>query len=72
MNEKTLRIFVTNLLDGIKAMHNTGICHRDLNPSNILCSDNGYKVKIIDLGAHGLFGKGESNHMTTIHGTMSY
>jgi calcium/calmodulin-dependent protein kinase I len=29
-------------------MHEKGICHRDLKPNNILCSEDGNTVKITD------------------------
>jgi len=31
-------------------MHENKICHRDLNPKNVLCNNTGTKLKIIDLG----------------------
>lgn len=35
---------------GLKALHNKGIIHKDLKPSNIMFCDNGKDVAIIDFG----------------------
>ena len=41
---------VTQLLDAIEHIHRHGIAHRDLKPTNIMVTDNGGQVKIIDFG----------------------
>jgi MAP/microtubule affinity-regulating kinase len=37
------------ILDGVKYMHDKGLCHRDLKMTNILINSRG-EVKIIDFG----------------------
>lgn len=36
--------------EGLHAIHNTGIIHKDLKPSNIMLNDDGETVSIIDFG----------------------
>ena len=38
------------LLDGVKYIHSQQIVHRDLKPQNIIVTDNGHNLKIIDFG----------------------
>ena len=40
---------ITEILNGIQALHENGYIHRDLDPSNIMISSGGH-VKIIDYG----------------------
>lgn len=40
---------ISEILEGVKALHNEGYIHRDLNPNNIMVSAGGH-VKIIDYG----------------------
>ena len=48
--EKALNIFF-GILEGLKCMHESGVCHNDITPSNIMLSDsmNG-TPEIIDMG----------------------
>jgi tRNA A-37 threonylcarbamoyl transferase component Bud32 len=41
---------VRRLIDVVAAMHRAGIVHRDLSPKNILVSEDGSAVKLIDFG----------------------
>ena len=40
---------ISEILEGVKALHKEGYIHRDLNPNNIMVSAGGH-VKIIDYG----------------------
>ena len=56
-------------------MHEKGICHRDLWPTNILCSSDGVNLKIIDFGvARRIPDKSNDQNkwMYTNTGCMSY
>ena len=47
--EKYAKIIFKYLLKGFQAMHNIGICHRDIKLGNILLDEN-FKPKICDFG----------------------
>ena len=49
LEEKYAKILFKYILKGIQAMHNAGICHRDIKLENILLDDF-FKPKICDLG----------------------
>ena len=44
------RRVLEQLLDGVAHIHSRGVAHRDLKPQNIMISDNGGWVKVIDFG----------------------
>jgi serine/threonine protein kinase len=46
--EQTLAIFIL-ICNGLEAIHNAGLLHRDLKPGNIKLSENG-SVKVLDFG----------------------
>ena len=41
---------IPSLNEGIKILHDKGIVHKDLKPSNIMLHDNGRDISIIDFG----------------------
>ncbi|KAH0786538.1 CAMK family protein kinase [Histomonas meleagridis] len=49
LKEYEAKIFLTQILEGIKYVHSLGICHRDLKPENLLIDEYG-RVKISDFG----------------------
>ena len=49
LKEKHAKLFFSKILKGVKAMHENGICHRDLKTQNILL-DEKYNPKICDFG----------------------
>ena len=44
------RLIFSQLLDGLEAMHNLNICHRDIKLNNILIGENDYILKYVDFG----------------------
>ena len=61
--EHNIRRFTLQLLDGLKALHSKGIAYVDINAGNIMLTQVGNNVKIVDLGfcfsnefSHATFG----------------
>jgi len=48
-DETVTRTYLTQLISALGAMHDLGICHRDIKPQNTLLDSN-YNVKICDFG----------------------
>lgn len=49
-NKKNIYKFVTQLLCGLRVLHSKKIIHLDLNPHNIILTQIGNDVKIVDFG----------------------
>lgn len=62
--------YVTELCDGLSALHRAGLVHRDINPNNIIITTDGH-AKIIDFGISRAFTGGKTSD-TTILGTPGY
>ena len=63
------RLIFSQLLDGIEAIHNSNIVHRDIKLDNIMLSGNDYSLKFVDFG----FATEKSNgYLTTFLGTPNY
>ena len=45
-----LKTIIPNINEGLKAIHEAGIIHKDLKPSNIMLNADGETVSIIDFG----------------------
>ena len=69
LTEKHHKCFIKQILEGVKAMHATGIYHRDLKPGNILVSKD-CSLRITDFGLARfmdettLSGNNDANPMT--------
>ena len=46
--ETTAKLLMKQILQGVKSLHDAGICHRDLSLENVMLHEN--KCKIIDFG----------------------
>ena len=63
------RLIFAQLLDGLEAIHDSNIVHRDIKLDNIMLSGNDYTLKYIDFG----FATEKSNgFLDTFLGTPSY
>ena len=49
-NEQNLWNFTLQLLEGLKAFHSKGIAYIDISPNNIMLTQVGNNVKIVDMG----------------------
>lgn len=45
--EATAKLLFKQILQAIKYMHKSGVCHRDLKPNNILCDCNFYSSYLL-------------------------
>lgn len=59
---------VRNIADAMEYIHSHGVVHLDLNPFNIIVTDDG-AIKIVDFGISHFTRKKDSRHL---QGTMSY
>lgn len=48
--DELVRVIIPNINEGLHAIHNAGIIHKDLKPSNIMLNSDGETVSIIDFG----------------------
>ena len=62
------RLIFAQLLEGLEAMHNLNICHRDIKPNNIMIGGENYLLKYIDFG----FGTDQTGKLNSFLGTPKY
>lgn len=63
--EQALRRVLNGILDGLEAVHNAAVLHRDLKPNNVILRPNGEPV-LIDFGAARDFSARNSRSITAI------
>ncbi len=68
--EFTIQI-LSQLCDGLSAIHNVGVIHRDIKPENLLVTP-GRTLKIIDFGIASAESDARSQHTQCISGTLDY
>ena len=72
LKEKYAKFIFRKILKGVQAMHNLGICHRDLKIQNILL-DESFNPKICDFGfATEIFEEDGSDKLNEFVGTLNY
>ncbi len=63
---------IPSLNEGLKAIHDQGIIHKDLKPSNIMLNDNRRSVSIIDFGISSVKDVNETHIVTQTGRTPVY
>lgn len=63
---------IPSLNAGLHALHENGIIHKDLKPSNIMLNDNGIDVSIIDFGISSVRDSGNTVIVTKTGMTPEY
>lgn len=48
--DELVGMIIPNINEGLRVLHQAGIIHKDLKPSNLMMSDDGKSVAIIDFG----------------------
>ena len=72
LEERHAKFIFRKILQGVQAIHNLGICHRDLKLENILL-DESFNPKICDFGfATEIQGKDGYELLTNFVGTLNY
>lgn len=50
LDKESLKPILKSIIDGLNAMHEAGILHKDLKPANMMISDDGSHIILIDFG----------------------
>lgn len=67
-----VRMIIPNINEGLRVLHQAGIIHKDLKPSNIMKSDDGKSVAIIDFGISSVMSDSGSVVVTKTGMTPEY
>ena len=63
-NERNLRRFLSQLLEGLTAIHSSQVVHMDIKPANVMLTSVNRDVRIIDLGLSYTYSHPTSAGMT--------
>ena len=63
-NERSLRRFLSQLLEGLTAIHSSQVVHMDIKPANVMLTSVNRDVRIIDLGLSYTYSHPTSAGMT--------
>lgn len=63
---------IPNINEGLRAIHEAGIIHKDLKPSNIMLNSDGETVSIIDFGISSIIADGNTVLLTKTGQTPEY
>ena len=66
LKERHAKLIFKKILNGIQAIHNANICHRDINPGNIIF-DNDYNPKIFSFDFSSLNANNLQNTKCELH-----
>ena len=67
-----VHILIPNINEGLRAIHEAGIIHKDLKPSNIMLNSDGETVSIIDFGISSVVDDGNTVLVTKTGMTPEY
>ena len=67
-----MRMIIPNVNEGLHVLHQAGIIHKDLKPSNIMLADDGKSAAIIDFGISSVMSEGGSVIVTQTGMTPEY
>ena len=67
-----IHIVVPNINEGLHAIHEVGMIHKDLKPSNIMLNSDGETVSIIDFGISSVIDNGNTVLVTKTGMTPEY
>ncbi|MDR1538044.1 MAG: protein kinase [Clostridiales bacterium] len=70
--EELVQMIIPNINEGLKALHQAGIIHKDLKPSNIMIADDEKNVAIIDFGISSVMSEAGSVVVTKTGMTPTY
>ncbi|MBQ8706661.1 MAG: BspA family leucine-rich repeat surface protein [Succinivibrionaceae bacterium] len=63
---------IPSINEGLRALHEKGMIHKDIKPSNLMLSDDGKSVKIIDFGISSVLDQDVSLIKTTTGISVAY
>ena len=70
--DELVRKIIPNINEGLHAIHEAGIIHKDLKPSNIMLNSDGETVSIIDFGISSIIEDGNTVLVTKTGMTPEY
>lgn len=70
--DEIVRRIIPNINEGLHAIHEAGIIHKDLKPSNIMMNSDGETVSIIDFGISSIIEDGNTVLVTKTGMTPEY
>ena len=70
--DELVRMIIPNINEGLRVLHQAGIIHKDLKPSNIMISDDGKTFAIIDFGISSVMSNSGSVVVTKTGMTPEY
>lgn len=70
--DELIRKIIPNINEGLHAIHEAGIIHKDLKPSNIMLNSDGETVSIIDFGISSIVADGNTVLVTKTGMTPDY
>ena len=70
--DEIVRKIIPNINEGLHAIHEAGIIHKDLKPSNIMLNSDGETVSIIDFGISSIIENGNTVLVTKTGMTPEY